>query len=433
MNKTFLLLSFIVTVFTLKANDFYENFNDSTLRLDYILAGNPSGSSIYLQGQSKQAGWAGRRSNLKEVPIAGNGNIYVLNPETGDTLYNNSFSTLFQEWIYTPLAQLDSKSFENSFTVPLPKNDADILITLRDNRNEELISLKHRYRKNDELVRDVRHEVLPHRYLFESPDKENAIDLAILAEGYTSEEMDAFLEAAQRISEGILMYEPFASNRDKFNIVAVCTPSQESGVSVPLKDEWKNTRYGSHYSTFYSGRYLTAPKVWKMHEDLEGIPYEWILLLVNTPEYGGGGIFNSYQIAAANNEFTPVVSVHEFGHSFAGLADEYNYEDNNDQTYVEGVEPWEKNITTLADFSSKWQDKVKEGTPIPTPWTPRNKEESVSLNNASQIVGAYEGAGYKKNGVYRPVETCRMRDNYYPEFCVVCEDALKEVIEFYTK
>ena len=433
MKRTFLLFSILAASTIGYAQDFNENFNDSTLRLDYILGGDPNGNNIYLQRQSKQAGWSGRRTNLTEVPVIGNGNIYVLNPETGDTLYNNSFSTLFQEWIYTPLAQSDSQSFENSFIVPLPKKDADILLTLRDNRNKEIASLKHRYRTNDELVRDIRHQPLPHKYIHEAPDKEHAIDVAILAEGYTNEEMDSFLEAAQRISEGILLYEPFASNNDKFNIVAVCTPSQESGVSVPLKNQWKDTRYGSHYSTFYSGRYLTAPKVWKMHEDLEGIPYEWILILVNTPEYGGGGIYNSYQIAAANNEFTPVVSVHEFGHSFAGLADEYNYEDNNDQTYVESVEPWEKNITTLADFASKWQDKVKDGTPIPTPWTERSVQESAALNNASQVVGAYEGAGYKKNGVYRPVETCRMRDNYYPEFCVVCEEALQEVIDFYTK
>ncbi|MCH5223043.1 MAG: peptidase M64 [Muribaculaceae bacterium] len=431
--KKILLLSMVLGCgISLQASEFNENFNDSTLRIDYILGGNPEGSYIYLQGQTKQAGWAGRTSRLKEIPVSGNGDITVIDPVTGDTLYNNCFSTLFQEWIYTPEAKTASKSFENSFLVPLPKKDADIRLTLRNNRNEVIASHNHRYRKDDELVRDIKHAPLPHKYIHKGGEPGEAIDLAILAEGYTAEEMDSFLEAAERVSNDILSYEPFASNKDKFNIVAVMTPSEESGVSVPLKDEWKDTRYGSHYSTFYSGRYLTSPRVWRMHQDLEGLPYEWILMLVNTTEYGGGGIFNSYQIAAANNELTPVVAVHEFGHSFAGLADEYNYEDNEDQTYVDGVEPWEKNITTLADFDSKWKSKVSPDTPIPTPWTEQAREESLQLNNSMQTVGAYEGAGYRKTGVYRPVETCRMRDNYYPEFCVVCEEAIREIIDFYT-
>lgn len=413
-------------------NEFYKAFVDSTLRIDYIFAGGPEGNKIFLSGQTKQNGWHGRHSRLKETPVKGNGNILVLNPETGDTLYNNSFSTLFQEWLSTPESKINSQSFENSFLVPLPSQDADIKLTLRNNKGEEIVSLTHKYKQDDLLVRKVKHSPLPFEYLHKGTDSERAIDLAILAEGYTAEEMDKFLESAKKITTEILSYEPFASRKDNFNIIAVLTPSTESGVSIPKRDEWKETRYDSHFSTFYSDRYLTSPRVWKMHRDLEGIPYEAILMIVNTSEYGGGGIFNSYQIAPSDNQFTLPVSVHEFGHSFGGLADEYNYDDSEDMAYPDGIEPWEKNITTLTDFDSKWKNQLTPGIQVPTPQNEKPREEMINVDFNNMPIGVYEGAGYRKTGVYRPSETCRMRDNYFPKFCKVCETSLIEILDFYT-
>lgn len=422
-------MSLAVFVNQAYADDFVRWFCDSTLRLDYVLGGGPEGPAIFLAGQTKQEGWAGRKNNLKQTPVMGNGNILVTDPLTKDTLYNNCFSTLFQEWIYTPEAQTSSLSFENSFLVPLPLQDADITLTLRDNRHNEIARLTHRYKKDDVLIREANSHTLPYIYLHQgNVDNGKAIDLAILAEGYTQDEMDSFIEKARQISNEILSYKPFCDNKDKFNIIAVKSPSEESGVSIPRFKIWKDARYGSHFSTFYSDRYLTSPKVWKMHEDLEGIPYEQILVIVNTPEYGGGGIFNSYQIASADHHFTLPVSVHEFGHSFAGLADEYDYGDEEDSLYDNDIEPWEPNITTLVDFSSKWRDLINPDTPIPTPFISKpeiNKDKTLEL-------GVYEGGGYKKTGVYRPTVTCRMRDNYYPVFCPVCIDALQKTIDFYT-
>lgn len=179
---------------------------------------------------------------------------------------------------------------------------------------------------------------------------------------------------------------------------------------------------------------------------LEGIPYEHILILVNTDEYGGGGIYNNYQIAAADNQLTLPVAVHEFGHSFGGLADEYFYTEDEDSTYPLDIEPWEPNITTMVDFESKWADMVTPGTPIPTPWTDKGgtREQRMAAAKAAheakagnteplQTVGVYEGGGYKAKGVYRPAETCRMRDNYHPTFCPVCERSLSRLIDFYTR
>lgn len=409
---------------TLEASDFYKHFNDSTLRIDYIFAGGPEGARIYVDSSCKQAGWAGRKNRLKETPVKGNGTILILKPETNDTLYINSFSTLFQEWMVTTESAVTPRSFENSFLLPLPKEEADIYVELRNNRQEPMVSLRHKYCKDDELVAVVGQNPLPHKYLQEGKD-DKVIDVAIVGEGFTADEMDKFLEKAQIFTNEILSYEPFASNRDKFRFVAVETPSPESGVSIPLKNEWKNTLFDSHFSTFHSARYLTIPRVKRLHQSLEGIPYEHILVVVNTPQYGGGGIFNSYQVASSDNEFTLPVTVHEFGHSFAGLADEYFYADEEDDSYPVEIEPWEQNITTLVDFDSKWKDKIPMVTPIPTPWSNDSKNQSG--------IGLYEGGGYKTKGIYRPTVTCRMRDNFYPTFCPVCEETLQKVIDFYTQ
>lgn len=436
--KKLLASAMLVCATQMWGADFNENFCDSTLRVDYIFGGGPGGINLMLDAQSKSAGWAGRRHHLNETPLAGNGTILVTDPLSGDTLYRNTFSSLFQEWIYTPEAGVNRRSFENSFLVPLPRREADITVSLRDNRHEEIGRLTHRYRPDDELVALRGNNPLPFKYIHKGGDPENAIDIAMLAEGYRPEEMDSFISSASKIVNEILSYEPYASHKDKFNFVAVMSPSRESGVSVPLKNQWRDTAFGSHYSTFYSSRYLTTPHVKKLHQSLEGVPYEHIIILVNTDEYGGGGIYNSYQIAAANNQLTLPVAVHEFGHSFGGLADEYFYTENEDSTYPLDIEPWEQNITTLVDFPSKWVDMIKPGTPVPTPWVDNGgtreerMKEAAAAGTKPEIVGVYEGGGYKAKGVYRPVETCRMRDNYHPSFCPVCERSLTRLIDFYT-
>lgn len=430
----------VITGLATYASEFEKNFCDSTLRIDYIFGGGPSGVHVMRAAQSKSPGWYGRRSHLSENPNMGNGSVQVLDPDSGEVLYTNPFSSLFQEWLDTDESKSVDRSFENSFIVPLPKGDADIQLTLLNNRHEEVAKMKYRYRRNDELVAITGGNILPHRYLHKGDDPRKAIDIALVAEGYTEAEMDSFIFHAQRAVDEMLSYEPYKSNKDKLNFVAVMSPSNESGVSIPLKKEWKDTAFGSHFSTFYSPRYLTVPDVAKMYDALEGIPFENIMVLVNTDNYGGGGIYNCYHIAAARNEFTLPVSVHEFGHSFAGLADEYFYKNEPHDQYPLDIEPWEANITTFVDFESKWKDMVDPSTPIPTPWEEvggtreeRQKYFKESAKVGATPVGAYEGGGYKEKGVYRPTVTCRMRDNYYPSFCPVCERAIKRIIDFYTE
>ena len=154
-----------------------------------------------------------------------------------------------------------------------------------------------------------------------------------------------------------------------------------------------------------------------------GVPYEHIVILANTENYGGGGIYNSYLMSAAHNEKTRPVVVHEFGHSFAGLADEYYYDDQYETQYPADTEPWEPNLTTLVDFDRKWKDMLPRGTKIPT---------KPSKKNLYTEVGVYEGGGYQSKGVYRPAQECRMKINEAPVFCPVCERAILRVINYYT-
>lgn len=440
--KTGILISLlaIAAISPSFAASFDESFADSTLRIDYIFGGGPCGKVVLLDSQTKTPGWFGKRHRLSELPLEGNGSITVRDVATGDTIYRQSFSSLFQEWIYTEEADSLNRSFENSFLVPLPRREADVILTLLDNRHLPMASSIWRYTPSDELVRVPRRVSPCHaEYVHRGGDPKDVIDVAIVAEGYTPEQQSVFLEDAARMTAEILRYEPFNSRRDRFNFIAVMTPSADSAVAVPLEGKWPETAFGSHYSTFRSPRYLTAPRVKAIHESLSGLPYEHIVILANTDTYGGGGIYNSYLLSAAHNSEALPVTVHEFGHSFGGLADEYFYAEEESDTYPLDIEPWEPNITTLKDFGSKWKAMVKPSTPVPTPWKEQQggsraekKKRMAERKDYDFTVGAYEGGGYRSKGIYRPVETCRMRDNYVPVFCPVCEAALTRLIDFYT-
>lgn len=404
--------------------DFNRFFNDSTLRIDYIFGGDDSQSSVLLQKMRKFDGWAGRRHRLSVPPYAGNGQVIVTDALSGDTIYANSFSTLYSEWLRTDEAKELKKSFQNSFLIPLPKEDAVITTSLFDTRHNLIATSSHRYSLSDILVDKSAPVSLSYQYIHKGGTPSEAIDVAILAEGYTESEMELFYDHAGKAVQAILSHSPFKERAGDFNFVAVASPSVDSGVTVPKENLWKDTAFGSHYSTFYADRYLTTPEVFNVHEALAAVPYEHIIILANSPEYGGGGIFNSYTLTTTGHKnFAPVV-VHEFGHSFGGLADEYFYEsDVMSDTYPLDVEPWEPNITTLVDFPSKWAHLLSKSTPVPTP---KNKMEEFPL-------GVYEGAAYSFKGIFRGTDDCRMRTNDCPDFCVVCSDAISRLIDFYTK
>ena len=425
MKKHILFLLCLIAVASTRAQVFADHFADKTLRVDYIFNGNASGQAICLDGLSALPTWAGRKHHLAELPLQGNGQIVMRNAASGKTIYTTSFSSLFQEWLETDEARNVTKGFENTFLLPYPLQPVEIEITLLDPRRNVRASMKHIVHPNDVLIEQKGNShITPHKYLLHNDSPEKCIDVAILAEGYTLQEIQTFYEDADIACKSIFDHEPFKSMKKRFNVVAVASPSTDSGVSVPRLNEWKHTAFGSHFSTFYSDRYLTTSRVKAIHDALAGIPYEHIIILANTEEYGGGGIYNSYTLTTAHHPmFRPVV-VHEFGHSLGGLADEYFYDnDVMTDTYPLDIEPWEQNISTQVDFAAKWKDMLSENTPVPTP-------AEVSENYPT---GVYEGGGYSAKGIFRPAENCRMRTNEYPAFCPVCQRALRRIIEFYTE
>ncbi|MCQ2140512.1 MAG: IgA Peptidase M64 [Bacteroidales bacterium] len=382
-----------------------------TLRVDYLFTGDSQNSSVSLAHMAKWDGWAGRKGHLKEVPLKGNGQACMCDAASGDTLYRISFSTLFQEWQATPKAKNVTKSFENTFLFPMPASSAKITVELYDLRGETTATFSHVVDPKDILIRDVNEfKDVEKRYVWRGSESDRAIDVAIVAEGYAADEIGTFYRDASIAVEAIFAHEPFASLKEFFNFLAVAPVSKDSGVSVPREKQWKQTPVGSHFDTFYSDRYLTTTNIFKLHDILEGLPYEHIIILANTDTYGGGGIYNSYTLTTAHHpQFRPVV-VHEFGHSFAGLADEYAYAGEEDPYYFSDIEPWEQNITTQKDFASKWKNMLDIGF---------------------EGVGLFEGAGYQPKGVWRPAEDCRMRTNGADAFCPVCQRAIARMINFY--
>ena len=422
-----LLLACLMTASMTNAQEYNRYFTDTTLRIDYTFTGDAHSQEISLDELHRTPRWYGKRNRLAEVPVKGNAQIIMRDHKTGVVIYRNSFSTLFQEWLSYPEATQVRKAFQNVILTPFPKDSADITVELYDNRQEVMATLTHTVAPTDILIRKTGYDnVTPYVTLQQAADTSRCIRIAYLAEGYQESEMDLFMNDAKEAMEALFAHEPFKSLRTRFNIIAVKSPSAESGTSSPRKGIWKNTALHSHFDTFYSERYLTTLQLKTLHDWLAGTPYEHIIVLVNTDQYGGGGILNSYNLSSTHHpRFKPVV-VHEFGHSFAGLGDEYAYETEELSMYPHDVEPWEPNLTTLADFHGKWEDMIEGNTPIPTP-------SSNDPKTIRKRIGVFEGAGYSPRGVYRPCQDCRMRTNENPEFCAVCERAIRSLINFYTE
>ena len=232
---------------------------------------------------------------------------------------------------------------------------------------------------------------------------EHKVDLLFVAEGYTAGQMDKFHKDCRKFMEYLFSMEPYKSRKDDFNVTAVDVVSSESGTDIPDRGVWKHTALNSHFYTFYIDRYLTVTDYKAIAENVAGVPFDALFIVVNEEKYGGGGIYNSYALGTA-------------GHSFAGLGDEYfTSEVAYEGFYDTGVEPWEPNITTMVDFAGKWKDMIDSGK-----WD----EEQV---------GVHEGGGYMAKGVYRSREDCRMRTNSAPDFCPVCQRAVDRMIDYYCR
>lgn len=261
-NKTLFAASLaLMMALPMQAQKFEDNFEDKTLRLDYIVAGDSVNQAIYFEQAYSNPTWAGRKTRLDEKFQNGNGQVTVYEHGTNKVLYVNTFSTLFQEWQLTQEAKHLQKSFESSFLVPFPKKPVDVSITLSDTHQKVTAELRHTINPQDILIRPLGENGIPYRYIVKSGETADCVDLAIIAEGYRQDQMDKFYQDAQRAADAIFEREPFVSLKSRFNVVAVAAPSLDEGPSIPHEGKWKNTMACSHYDTFYSNRYLTTSKI----------------------------------------------------------------------------------------------------------------------------------------------------------------------------
>ena len=402
--------------------NFEDSFTEKSLRIDFALSGNKDSQSAAIERLREEPVWGGPRKNLVDTFRYGGYYINVYDAASDSLLYARGFNTLFEEWRTTEQARTETQSWTNSITIPYPKAPVRIELTARDRSDMRFHPLLTQTVDPASIFIDrgklKENTVTRLRYNGEPAGK---VDLVFVAEGYTADEQAKFVADARRFEEALFATPPFDTRRADFNIWAVGTVSEESGTDLSGKGVFKHTALNSGYYTFGIDRYLTTPDMKAVRDAVWNVPCDAIFILVNTDAYGGGGMYNFYAMGTADHPRTPVVFVHELGHSLAGLADEYfssevAYQDFYNLEY----EPWEPNITTLVDFGSKWKDLLPAGTPIPTPLDEEHREKP----------GVFEGGGYVAKGIYRPMDHCMMRD--YAPFCPACVRAIHRMIDFLT-
>ena len=416
----FLSLAIALSLLLRAQNINFEQYflDEGSLRMDVFQCGNADSSHYVFERFIIEPHFGGSKVNLIDPFNFGTNRVKVIDAQTSTLIYSRGYNTLFREWQTTDEATRMERCYEESVSVPLPRYEAYIILEIRnfDGEFEEIFSKL--YEPNEMFNSTEQRYVFPVYDVMVNGTPESKVDIVILPEGYTADEMPQFEQHCQNLVNVFAQQEPFASHINDFNFRAVLAPSEESGIDIPAFHTWVRTILNAHFYTFYIDRYCTTRDYFSVKDVAANAPYDQIYILVNSNQYGGGGFYNFYSMSTAGNMSSSSVIVHEFGHAFAGLGDEYEEPDNPlALLYNLNVEPWEPNLTTLVDFDSKWADLVAPGTPIPTPNTSQ-------YNNT---VGAFEGGGYLTHGVYRPQRNCMMR-NYAP-FCAVCSRTIEAVIE----
>ncbi len=399
-------------------------FKDKSLRFDYVVGGNTNSTTIYTDKFKEEPYWGGSKKNLVDTFNFGDFKVQVFDSADNRLIYSRGYSTLYYEWLDTDEAKQTSRSFNESVVFPFPNNTVKIQIQMRDKQNVFNTLFQTFINPQSYLIiRDMQNEFKTNK-LHYTGDHHQKLDIVIIPDGYTKNEMKKFHKDCNRFIGYFFEVEPFKTHKDKVNFWAVDADSEESGTDIPGKNIWKNTVINTHFHTFGYERYLTTQSVEKLRDIASYVPYDQIYILVNTSEYGGGGIYNYYNLCSADDSESARVFTHEFGHAFAGLADEYQYGyENAEDIYDMSVEPWQVNITNLVNFDKKWKHMVEKETPVPTP-------ENKGFNNK---VGAFEGAGYVEKDIFRPAYNCKMRSNSVDEFCPVCYQTVLKMLLFYAE
>jgi hypothetical protein len=416
----FLLSSF----FLFPQVNYEQYFLDKTLRVDYFHTGNNENEYYSIDELIEEPYWGGSKTNLIDKFNYGKYKVVVYDSLTDNIVYSRTYSTLFSEWQTTEDAKSTLRTFNETVTIPYPKNKVRIEFFSRNRSNELIKKFDYSIDPQSYFIKREGSKKYESFQVMNSGISSQKVDIVLLPEGYTQSDLQMFREDCKRFSNYLFKYSPFKENHTKFNVWGVEAPSDESGTDFPEKGIWTKTLFNTNFSTFGTQRYLMTNDNKTVRDAASNVPYDQIYILVNTKEYGGGAIYNYFSVCMNSNRFEEEVFVHEFGHGFASLADEYVTNDVSYQNFYDlSVEPTDPNLTTLVDFNSKWKKMVDDGTPIPTPET-EEFEESV---------GAFEGGGYVQKGIYRPMFDCIMRSLKSEAFCVVCKKAIQDMIDFYSK
>jgi len=394
------------------------------MRLDYIHSGNDTTDAYALVSLIEEPFFGGSKVNLISPFNYGNYRFTLTDAKSGKVIWTQGFSTLFSEWQTTAEARQVTKGFAENVVFPYPKNAVIAKFWNRNKQQQWNEKFSYTIDPSSYFIKKERRLVFPYFTVRNSGDPATSLDIVFIPEGYTATEMEKFKTDCERLAGYMLKNNPYSNYANRINIYGIEAPSPETGTDIPGKDVWKRTLMNSSFYTFDIERYLTTTDMTSVRDLAANAPYDAICIVVNSPVYGGGGIYNFYALGTSDNANADYVFVHEFGHSFGGLGDEYfdssvAYENFYDLHY----EPWEPNLTTLVNFDAKWKKMVEPGTPLPTPVDMKDKYK----------VGAYEGGGYVTKGVYRPSYDCSMKSISYDNFCPVCRDALSRMIESYLK
>ncbi len=423
MMKTVLIIFFFVSSLFAQVK-FEKYFTDHSLRVDYYHSGNSKHEFITFDEMIKEPYWGGSEVNLIDTFHYGAYMFKVFDAATDSLIYSHGYSTLFREWQTTGEAKKINRSFSESLVFPFPKDSVIVEIFSRDRKNIYYKIFHLFINPKNYFIKQDNRKQFPSFKVFYSGNPHKKLDIVFIPDGYTKDQMSDFKKDCVRFKNYLFDYLPFSKNKNKINIWGVEAVSKDSGADIPAVHQWKRTVLGTSYYTFNSERYLMTYNDKAVRDVAANVPYDQIYILVNSKKYGGGAIYNYYSVAAAKNKKAKQLFIHEFGHGFGGLADEYyNSSVSYENFYPLDVEPWEPNITTLVNFAGKWKDMIKPGTPIPTPDTKKY----------DNVIGVFQGGGYAAKGIYRPSRNSIMKSFSSNKFNAVSKRALQRMINFYAK
>jgi hypothetical protein len=466
--KKFLIMMFAFSLSASAEINFYDYFSYKTMRVDYFHTGISTEEIFSLDQVYEEGEWPGTQTNLQSPIDAGLYRVDVFDKASGKLIFANGYNSIFGEWQTTNDAINGIyQTMHETVRLPWPLEPINLVISKRNRNN---IFKQHWSTEIDPTSRFMNREkkLYPFRVtkFINNGDSQNKVDLLIIGDGYTKNDLKKFRKDISRYTKVLFASPPFDERKDDFNVWTIEALSQDSGIAQPRKNLWRRTALGCSYNTFDSERYVLSLHNKDIRDIASLAPYDAIYIIFNQPRYGGGGIYNSMATCYTGKPenqpdwWSDYVFVHEFGHSFAGLADEYYTSDvSYNDMYPLDVEPWEPNISTLnVDGKAKWADLITPDLSTPTTWKKAeydslgNLRRRVSVNDhetkaaidkkLNQIleepklksaIGCFEGGGYAANGVYRPSINCRMFSKSLVEFCPVCQQALVDMIDYYTK